>query len=388
MGAVAALGAAAAAASIGSSISNIVGGPDGSSGGGGGFSGGSSPPPTYIPQNQSGADASYYSLVNAMVPYGASIPNYVLPQAQAATSNLAANPFLTGYQNAANTAGAYGAGTVAPGQQQGAATLQGLANQSAPYAGNILQSANASIPAANQILQTGFDPQNALYNRTAQQLTDQTNAVNSMYGLSSSPYGAGVAAHNLENFNIDWQNQQLQRQTQAAQGYTGLLGGAAGAYGSALSDVGRGFAGAGDLGTQAAGTISASGQLPYSTYMGGQNDILSALNNYSNTGTSAFGVDQNTLNALAAYLKLGQSATSIGQAGAAQNFGNNQSIGQGLGQGLSQLAGPLSSLFNSPSTSPYDTPGYGGGVSAGVYPDQSNLQSYPDYGYSQIYSGG
>lgn len=359
MGAVAALTAGAAAVSIGSNLASDFGG-GGSSGGG--FSGGSSPPPTYIPQNQPGADQSYYNLAQAMVPYASSIPNYVLPQAQNAVGNLTANPYLTGYQTAANAAGIYSAGTVAPGQQSGAATLQGLGAQSTPYAQSLLQSGQASVPYANQILQTGFDPQNALYNRTAQQLSDQTNAINSMYGLSSSPYGAGVAGHAMENFNIDWQNQQLQRQTQAAQGYGSILSGGVNAYGSGLADVAKAYGGAGDLGTQAAGTMTAAGALPYTTYQGGQNDILSALNNYSSTGTNSFGLDQNTLNALAAYLKLGQSATSIGQAGAAQNFGNNQSIGSGIAQGLSQLGGPLSSLFNS---TPAYTPSYNPNVGTG-----------------------
>src|SRR6185437_6287846 len=177
--------------------------------------------------------------------------------------------------------------------------------------------------------QTGFDPQSALYNRSVQQLQDQLNSVNAQNGVFGTPYGAGLVGQGLGNLNIDWQNAQLQRQLQALQG------------------AGRGFAGASDLGGSAINTLATTGALPYSTYLGQQNDIVNAMNSVSGGYNNALGLDQNPLNALAAYLKLGQSATSVGQAGAAQNFGNNQSIGQGIGTALSQLSSNpgLSQLF-------------------------------------------
>jgi hypothetical protein len=124
----------------------------------------------------------------------------------------------------------------APGMMQNAYDqgqyMQSLGNQlSGAYGG--LQTG------ANSILNTAFDPQNALYARTQQQLQDQTNSALSQRGIGMSPYGAGVASNAMSNFNIDWQNQQLQRQA------TGL-----GAAGTALGQYGAGVAGGQGLAAQ------------------------------------------------------------------------------------------------------------------------------------------
>jgi len=52
---------------------------------------------------------------------------------------------------------------------------------------------------APQALATAFAPNNGLYNQQLQQTTDQSNAINAMYGLESSPYGAGVTDQNVQN---------------------------------------------------------------------------------------------------------------------------------------------------------------------------------------------
>ena len=333
-------------ASAGSSIAGMVGG-GGGGGSSGGYYSGSTPPPTYIPQQQQAADTSYMNLVNSMIPYAQSVPGTIMPSSTQAYQNLAANPYAGGAQAGANTAGAYGTGTLAPMQAAGAQSLYGAGQTGIPY--------------ASQILQTGFDPQSALYNRTQQQTQDQINAQLGMSGLSGSPYGAGVAAQGLSNFNIDWQNQQLQRQTQAASGYGNLVSGA-----------GRGIVGGSDLGGQAMTTMQAGSQLPYSTYMGQQSDVLGAGSQYAGAANTAFGLDQNTLNALAAYLKLGQSATSIGQQGAAQTAGLNQQLGQSIGSGLSGL----SSALNNPSLSSLFAPSSNYNVPQGLFDSGSAGTSY------------
>ena len=63
-----------------------------------------------------------------------------------------------------------------------------------------------------QALQQGFDPQNALYNRQFGLQQQQNLASQAMSGVGQSPYAAGLTAQGNENFNIDWQNQQLARQ--------------------------------------------------------------------------------------------------------------------------------------------------------------------------------
>jgi hypothetical protein len=97
----------------------------------------------------------------------------------------------------------------------------------------------------NQLWNQAADPQHALYNQMQQQVQDQTGAVNSMYGLGASGAGAGIAQQALGQFDMNWQNQQLQRMLQGAQGYEGLsrAGGQMGTLGAANLQAGMGYYG-------------------------------------------------------------------------------------------------------------------------------------------------
>jgi len=268
-------------------------------------------------------------------------------------AGLAAQQQYAGnYQNAANAAGSqYGnLGTQlqgAAGQQFGAQT--GLLN------------------AGQQLYQTSLDPQNALYNRTVQQLQDQTGATNSMYGLGSSGAGAGVANQALGNFNIDWQNQQLQRQA------TGLQG-----YGAAVGQAGQAGAQGGALGGAGAGYTLQGGQTPYSTAQG----IAGAYGNLA--GQYATGVEQGPLSSAQAvggqgiqYMNYGQGAQQVpyqsqvagaGAAGALASqginaIGNNPQVQSQLGSSFGNLFGgsPSQGYFGSTQTpGNYAGTGYGG----------------------------
>lgn len=149
---------------------------------------------------------------------------------------------------------------------------------------------------AGSIYSQGFDPQAALYGRSQQQLLDKSNAVNAMSGVAGSPYGASTTANALGNFDINWENQQLQRQMQAAQATSPLYSGATNlAYGSA--------------------------QLPNQVYMKQIGDVLAALaaqNQAGAQGASAYGS------------LLGASGQGLGQA-------NNLSTG--LTQALTSIGG-------------------------------------------------
>lgn len=72
--------------------------------------------------------------------------------------------------------------------------------------------------AGDAVLQQGMDPQNELYNRTAGQVQNQTRAGQAARGIMNDPYGASVEGGVMKDFNIDWQNAQLQRMVQAIQG--------------------------------------------------------------------------------------------------------------------------------------------------------------------------
>lgn len=77
---------------------------------------------------------------------------------------------------------------------------------------------------ANQVMATGFDPQDALYNRTQGRLQDQMRSSQGARGIQMSPIGAGLENEGMSNFNIDWENQQLQRQALASQAASQLFG--------------------------------------------------------------------------------------------------------------------------------------------------------------------
>lgn len=477
MGIVAGLAAgslAVGAAGVANNLANSGGGSQG------GFSGGSAQPQAYIPQNQPGADTSYYNLANSMVGPSSSVPGYVVPQLQTATQNTVNNPYAGYGQGISNLAAAYGTGFAPPtgavsptaGQGTGSQTPTGmpgtpmqvpsgasgttggfdpsnpstwasvgysptdvqggsghdfsasvnafLAQGQAPaqawqaatqlfqsqglsqYVPNTAGTPAASGPAAPpqaapqpaplqptgqpsvasmqqggastlynlsqsaagvapQVIQSAFDPQNDLYNKLRQQNSDQVNATNSMSGVGNSPYGAGLADQSNQNFNLAWQNNQLQRELTGTQ-----------ALGNLTNTANTGATGASNLGNAALTTLNTSGSQPFNTFNTQQGSVISALNSLSSGSLNAYGLSSQTLNDLATYLRLGQSGTSTASGIAGQNFGNNQAIGAGLGSSLNTLANlipntPPTYSYQSGSTDISQTP-YSDVASAGYTP--------------------
>jgi len=323
--------AAGTLASIGGQIAGAVGGGGGSGYGQGG--GNTSPPPAYQPTAQPQADQYYQQVLASQAAQANNVPNQLVPQIWNYNKAMQANPYAGGAQRGAVAAGNYATGTLAPQLQGASSSLFGLGAGAAPY--------------GQKILQTGFDPQQALYNRTAQQVRDQSNAINAMYGLGSSPAGAGLSDQAMSNFNIDWQNQQLRRQAEAAQGYGGLV-----------NTAGRAYAGGSDIGATIPGVIASGSGLPYQQYLANLGNNLAGINNTSGAITQAYAPGINLETAANNYMKTGQSATSIGQLGAAQNLANQNANFAGLGTALRSL-GNMKGLFGS---------GSGGGTNYGNTP--------------------
>lgn len=160
------------------------------------------------------------------------------------------NPFQNTAQNAANNAGAasgtFGQSTVGQGQGM--------------YGG------------ANAVMNTAFDPQQALYKQLYQQNTDANNVNEAQRGITNSPYGAGVANQAATNFNIDWQNQQLGRQIQG------------------LNAAGTANNTGANLGTSGVTQMNNAGQLPYQTgqqAMANEQQSIQDWLNYLAGGTNA-----------------------------------------------------------------------------------------------------
>ncbi len=175
--------------------------------------------------------------------------------------------FQQGATQLANLA-SQGKSLPAQGLVQGADTGAGYGAQTAKDVAGFSQ---GLIPYAQQIGQMGFDPQNALYDRTLQQVQDQQRAGQAARGISMSPYGAGLEGDATRNFNIDWQNQQLKRASDAASAMEGL--------GSSAFNLGSG---ATDL-------AASAGRLPYQARQGLAQDKVNA---YSAVGNEVMGANQ------------------------------------------------------------------------------------------------
>lgn len=386
----------------------------GGGGGGGGGSGGD--PNAYIPTSRPETDANFLAnkgqyetalgqQQSATSPYNQQLLQGQFNNPYATSALQGANWAQQDYYNNANQAQALQSGNYLYANQQGfnaqqaqqlfqqglggvqnsVSGLYGLANQSNQtyqglmdyqkgQLGNIQQSQGNLYGGGNQVLQTALDPQKDLYNRTSQQLTDQTRAAEYARGIQSSPLGASVEANALGNFNIDWQNQQLARQSQglsAAQGaygsaqglgnsytntqaglqagqnqqYAGLTGAAANQYVSYLGAMGQSNAqntsnianaqqNAFGLGQQVAGAVQTGGQLPYQTNQNIYGNQNQALQNYQGVNQSYLtGLNQLQSNDLG-YLNFGQGAQN-------QAFNQNAYNNQQQQNAIGQISGPI-----------------------------------------------
>ena len=374
---------------VGGSVVSGLMSPSASGGSGGGGS-------YYVPSGLSQADQQWQGLQtsNANTYYdNTNTQNQIALQAEQAGINNN-NLYGNAYQNAANSAGQQ-YGNLASAQQGYGNTMAGYGSQLGGYANQVAGIANQLAPLANvyngqaganygtqqqllsagqQVYQNSLDPQKALYNRSAQQLQDQTGATNSMYGLGSSAAGAGVANQAMSNFNIDWNAQQLQNQiaglgaynsaASTANGYgqlgnsdiagvQGVYSNQASAYGDAsslLSGAANQYNGAANMFSGAAGNTLTGGQIPYST---GQS-IAATPGNLANTygsylNQNVYGPAQSIQQQAIPYMNAGIGAQSLPYQNA---YNNAQATGGAVGsaiQGLgsaAQNAGSLGNMFS------------------------------------------
>jgi hypothetical protein len=202
---------------------------------------------TWQPSGTNQLDNSFVGAVGNNV----SNANAATPYWQQYLSQLTTNPYNTGAQTSANNAGTVYTNT---------------GNQAVGNSNNL-------SAAGNQVLQTSMDPQSSLYKSQYQTMMDQTNANEAARGITNSGYGADLANEAGINFNSNWLNQQLGRETQGITSATGA------------------FSGAGNLGTNGANSIAQGGAVPLSTYNAGVSNLGAGLTNYnsgvSNTGQTA-----------------------------------------------------------------------------------------------------
>ena len=284
------IGAAASVGSLGLAASGALSGPSSGPGGGTGTN-------VFTPPGQPQIGSSLLSLINQQQDVSDTLPQQQLPQLERLSGNIVNNKFDSG-QMAGAMASAATAG-------QNAQTDLGLQAQ--------------LLGAGNQVYQQAFDPQQALYNQTQNQLSQQINAQNAMSGLGSSPYGASVADNSLGNFNINWQNNQLGRMESGAQTVQGL------------DQAGAGF------GTAAQQNQLLAGSLPYQTYLSQQQDALGGLQDLSTGISSSFAPEQLSMNNMQSFLGLGQTASSNAIAAQQAAFNQQLQLGKAAGSALNSL---------------------------------------------------
>jgi hypothetical protein len=180
------------------------------------------------------------------------------------------------------------------GAQQGSGYGSNAAAGAAGAGQDLTGYSQQLLPYATSLLNMGFDPQGDLYNRTLDQTTQEQRAGQSARGIAMTPYGAGLENDALKNFNIDWQNNQLNRASTAAGAAGGLLGAA-----------GQGATTGFNLGSGASDLAASAGAQPYNA----QNDIfntgMGALDKLAQLGSSATNTGQTQISDLLAYLGLG-----------------------------------------------------------------------------------
>lgn len=278
----------------------------------------------FQPSWTSGADTAYQNLIQSNIannPYAT-----YAPQAVSTFNQQYNNPYAPAFQTAANNAGT---------------AFNTTGNADIANSAALTGAGNTDLTAANQVLNLGFDPQNALYNQQSQQSKDVAAANNAASGTGTSPYGTSVANQANTNFNIDWQNNQLQRAIQALSGYTG-----------GVSNANAAFSGANTLGSEGASNLNNAGAVPFNAANTISGNQSSALNNLlqvlGNQGAGAY--NQADLGALMQYMNLGANQSNVQaqnnmQAYLAQlqaNQANASGFGSILGGGASAVSDILS----------------------------------------------
>lgn len=226
-----------------------------------------------------------------------------------------------------------GAGQMLSGANTAAGMGAGAANSMMGLGGFLANMGTSLTPWAGQILNQGFDPQNALYNRTQHQLQEQTRAGQAARGLGNSPFGAGLENKAMSDFNIDWQNNQLNRMTTGAQG-AGLL----------LDQAGRDITGGASLMGQAPGMMSQTSMLPYMANNQIGQGQLGALGQYGAQGMLATQQPQQQLQDFYQLMGLGNQGANVNNnmfnsqlQQSQMGFNQSQQQGQNFGNSLAGL---------------------------------------------------
>lgn len=350
---------------VGSAIGGALGGAisggssQGSTNGGSGQIAGSN---VYSPRGLNAADQGWQDtygqqLINAGITANKVYPGYQRTFEQQNAINY--DPFLNGAYNASQQYGHLGD------------VNQYWSGQYGDQARNAMGQQGKLYGAGNQTYQTALDPQNELYDRTVQRLQDQVRAGQAARGLGNSAYGAGLEDQAMGNFNIDWQNQQLARQTQGLNAM------------NAASEAGQSQGRL--MGAAASGAMSSAQQIPDFLMQQGQIPINAQQYIANQPAANANQFAQNMGGMNQQYANIGQQAIPYMYAGAGaqqaqQTFNTRQNAADAnmytqLGKGVagSGIGQSIANNYNTPGSWLSNLPG-GGQGSANVAGPVNNFQ--------------
>lgn len=166
--------------------------------------------------------------------------------------------------------------------------------QTVDYGNSISALPQEYLPYAQDLFSQGFDVNNEVYGRAAHNLSQQVRAASAQRGLATDPFGAGLEADAMRDFNLDWENEQLSRMATAMGAALPAyqLGGQQMGYGQTVAQSGPAFQ---------ADLASSLSPVAMGAYYQPQQAIGSWLN-YMGAGTSADSVAaQNYASQIEAY---------------------------------------------------------------------------------------
>ena len=324
---------AIAGAVAGPLISNMFG-----SGSGGGGAAGSQA--MYNPTGEAAVDQSWQNMYNQQGQIANQTNQATQPyygQSLAQGENINYQPYLQGAQQAGNMYGQVG--QAAQGQ------MAGYGQQAQTALGQQQQ----MYGAGNQIMNTAFDPQNALYDRTQQQVQDQTRAGQAARGLGNSALGGMEEGSAMSNFNIDWQNNQLQRQAQGVS--SGVAANQAGVQQGNL--YGQNQSASLAAGNTAATAYGAQGQVPMQAQQYAAQQPGAVAQQYQQYMAGQQGMNTTAMNGAQSYMGLGQQASQANYTGNAANNASLANLGTQLGTGIYNAWNSHPAQGQAMSQSPY-----------------------------------
>lgn len=177
---------------------------------------------------------------------------------------------------------------------------------------------------SSALISSGFDPQRQLYDKLRQQTLNTANVGNAFSGVGNTPYGQSVTDQAATNFDINWENQQLARQAQAAQAASGVQGQI------------------GNLLAQGAGVGQAGAQIG----SGIENLIGGMIGQGQGVAQSGANTAANLQNTIANILKGGVASDVLGTQGAASLYGTGQDLGSNAASLYAQSGNLPANTYN------------------------------------------